>query len=65
MSPNQPSCQDAPRTQAAESKKISDLIEQGYDFKEEMGRSPLKRLLDDDHREIMDKNRRATKAGGK
>lgn len=61
MSSKRPTYQDLQRAQAAESKKISDLIEDGYDFKEEMGKSPFKKLLGDDYREIIERNRRAMK----
>lgn len=42
-----PSFEDLQRAHAAESKKISDLIAAGYDFKEEMGKSPVMKVFGD------------------
>lgn len=64
MNSKRPSYKDLQRAQEAESKKISDLIDAGYEFKQEMGKSPLKKFLGDDYREIIERNRRTMKKKG-
>lgn len=61
---HEPSIEELRAAHAAESKKISDLIERGYDFKEEHERSRKmwKKLLGDGFsKEAMERNRKVMK----